>query len=61
MSRSRTAFGKTNLFGKSLYEMVEEQMESKLTSVPEGIRIKVQRSLQKISDEGKDYFICIII
>ncbi len=51
----------TNLFGKSLYEMVEEQMESKLTSVPEGIRIKVQRSLQKISDEGKDYFICIII
>lgn len=51
----------TNIFGKSLYEMVEEQMESKLTSVPEGIRTKVQRSLQKISDEGKEYFICIIL
>ena len=51
----------TNLFGKSLYEMVEEQMENKLTSVPDGIRVKVQKSLQKISDEGKDYFICIII
>ena len=51
----------TNLFGKSLHEMVEEQMENKLTSVPESIRVKVQHSLQKISDEGKDYFICIII
>ena len=51
----------TNFLGKSLYEMVEEQMENKLTSVPEGIRVKVQKSLQKISDEGKDYFICIII
>ncbi|MDD2216830.1 MAG: stage IV sporulation protein A [Eubacteriales bacterium] len=50
----------TNLFGKSLSEMVTEQMETKLASVPEGVRVKVQRSLQKISDEGKDYFICIV-
>lgn len=51
----------TNLFGKSLSEMVTEQMETKLASVPEGVRLKVQRSLQKISDEGKDYFICIVL
>lgn len=51
----------TNIFGKSLYEMVTEQMESKLSNVPENIRNKVQKSLQKISDEGKDYYICIII
>ncbi|WP_209010594.1 sporulation stage IV protein A [Anaerovorax sp. IOR16] len=51
----------TNLFGKSLYEMVTEQMEHKLSNVPEHIRLKVQRSLQKISDEGKDYFICIVL
>lgn len=51
----------TNIFGKSLYEMVTEQMENKLSNVPEQIRVKVQKSLQKISDEGKDYFICIII
>lgn len=50
----------TNIFGKSLSEMVTEQMETKLASVPEGVRVKVQRSLQKISDEGKDYFICIV-
>ena len=51
----------TNLFGKSLKEMVTEQMESKVNNVPEALRGKVQRSLQKISDEGKDYFICIVL
>lgn len=51
----------TNLFGKSLKEMVTEQMESKVSNVPMPLREKVQRSLQRISDEGKDYFICIIL
>lgn len=51
----------TNIFGKSLYEMVTEQMGTKLTNVPENIRGKVQRSLQKVSDEGKEYMICIVL
>lgn len=51
----------TNIFGKSLYEMVAEQMENKIAGVPENVRVKVQRSLQKISDDGKEYFICIVI
>ncbi len=50
----------TNLFGKSLYEMVTEQMESKLTNVPDNARYKIQHALQKISDEGKEYLICIV-
>ncbi len=50
----------TNLFGKSLYEMVTEQMESKLTNVPESARQKIQHALQKISDEGREYLICIV-
>jgi stage IV sporulation protein A len=50
----------TNLFGKSLYEMVTEQMESKLTNVPENARLKIQHALQKISDEGKEYLICFV-
>lgn len=56
-----TDIWETNLFGKSLREMVTEQMENKLNHVPEQLRGKVQRSLQRISDEGKDYFICIIL
>ena len=51
----------TNIFGKSLYEMVAEQMEHKIAGVPDHIRIKMQKSLQKISDEGKEYFICIVL
>lgn len=51
----------TNLFGKSLKDLVSEQMDGKLTSMPETLQVKVQRSLQKISNEGKDYFICIIL
>lgn len=51
----------TNLFGKTLQEMVAEQMNGKLTAMPESLQWKVQKSLQKISNEGKDYFICIIL
>ena len=51
----------SNIFGKSLYEMVAEQMENKIAGVPDNIRVKMQKSLQKISDEGKEYFICIVI
>jgi stage IV sporulation protein A len=51
----------TNIFGKSLQEMVTEQMESKLTSVPESIRIKLQKSLQKVSDEGREHMICLVL
>ncbi|MCI9598238.1 MAG: stage IV sporulation protein A [Firmicutes bacterium] len=51
----------TNIFGKTLYDMVAEQMQSKLSGVPDHIRVKVQKSLQKICDEGKEYFICIVI
>ena len=61
MAESPSGIWETNFFGKSLYEMVAEQMENKIAAVPDNIRIKMQRSLQKISDEGKEYFICIVI
>ena len=61
MEQSDGSIWKTNIFGKSLYEMVSDQMESKISSVPDNIRGKMQKSLQKISDEGKEYFICIVI
>ena len=61
MENSPNGIWDTNIFGKSLYEMVAEQMENKIAGVPDHIRIKMQKSLQKISDEGKEYFICIVI
>lgn len=61
MNNAPNGIWDTNIFGKSLYEMVAEQMENKIASVPDNIRVKMQKSLQKISDEGKEYFICIVI
>ncbi|MFR4019185.1 MAG: stage IV sporulation protein A, partial [Clostridia bacterium] len=61
MKESPNGIWDTNIFGKSLYEMVAEQMENKIAGVPDNIRVKMQKSLQKISDEGKEYFICIVI
>ena len=61
MGREDGSIWNTNIFGKSLYEMVSDQMESKIAAVPDNIRGKMQKSLQKISDEGKEYFICIVI
>ena len=61
MQNSPNGIWDTNIFGKSLYEMVAEQMENKIAGVPDNIRVKMQKSLQKISDEGKEYFICIVI
>jgi hypothetical protein len=40
--------------------MVTEQMENKLTNVPENARLKIQHALQKISDEGREYLICLV-
>lgn len=51
----------TNLFGKTIQEMAMEQMKDKIEKMPNEMKSKIQRSLQKISNEGKDYFICIII
>ncbi len=61
MAESPSGIWETNFFGKTLHEMVAEQMENKIASVPDNIRVKMQKSLQKISDEGKEYFICIVI
>lgn len=61
MAESPNGIWDTNIFGKSLYEMVAEQMETKIDAVPDNIRVKMQKSLQKISDDGKEYFICIVI
>lgn len=61
MENNPKGIWETNILGKSLYEMATEQMESKIAAVPDNIRHKMRKSLQKISDEGREYFICIVI
>ncbi len=50
-----------NMFGKSLHDLVKEQLQSKLFTMPENVQSKLQRALQKIINEGSGNLICIII
>jgi len=51
----------TNMFGKSLHDMVKEQLQNKLYMMPEDTRMKLQKTLQKIINEGSGGFIAIIL
>ncbi len=51
----------TNVFGKSLYDMVKEELQGKLYKMPEDIQGKIQITLQKIVNDTKGSIICIII
>ena len=51
----------TNLFGKSLYDLVNEQLQNKLTTMPEDARQKMRRALERIINDGSGGLICIII
>lgn len=51
----------TNLFGKSLNDLVTEQLSGKLTAMPEDARNKMRRALEKIANDGSSGLILIII
>ena len=51
----------SNMFGKSLNDLVKEQLESKLYTMPEEIRCKIQKTLQKIINEGSSNIITILL
>lgn len=51
----------TNLFGKSLHDLVREGIQAKLFKMPENAQEKLQETLQRIINEGSGGLICIII
>lgn len=51
----------SNLFGKSLYDLVNEQLQSKLNTMPEDARQKLRKALERIINDGSGGLICIII
>ena len=51
----------SNMFGKSLNDLVKEQLQSKLYTMPEEIRVKIQKTLQKIKNEGRMNIITILL
>lgn len=51
----------SNIFGKSLYDIAEEGLTSKIESLPENAKQKLQQTLQRIINEGSGGLICILL
>ncbi|MEG1778316.1 MAG: stage IV sporulation protein A, partial [Angelakisella sp.] len=51
----------SNIFGKSLSELINEGLANKLYKMPEDARSKLQETLQRIINEGSGGLICIIL
>lgn len=51
----------SNIFGKSLHELVNEGLQNKLCHMPEDAQMKLQETLERIVNEGSGGLICIIL
>lgn len=51
----------SNIFGKSLYELVNESVNNKLSKMPDEARQKLSSTLERIINEGSGGLICIIL
>lgn len=51
----------SNIFGKSLHELVNEGLNTKLSHMPDDSREKMHHTLEKIVNEGSGGLICIIL
>jgi stage IV sporulation protein A len=51
----------SKLLGRSLYELVNDGMNSKLLHMPDESRAKMGQTIEKIINEGAAGLICIII
>ncbi len=51
----------SNIFGKSLHELVNEGLQTKLMKMPEDAQDKLQETLERIINEGSGGLICIIL
>ena len=51
----------SNIFGKSLHELVNEGLQTKLMKMPGDAQDKLQETLERIINEGSGGLICIIL
>ncbi len=56
-----TKIWQSNIFGKSLHELVNEGLHNKLFRMPTDARMKIQETLEKVINEGCSGLICIIL
>ena len=51
----------SNIFGKSVYELIQEGLTAKLVQMPEDVRGKFRGTLSRIVNEGATGLICLIL
>lgn len=51
----------SNIFGQPLYEIAQNAIAERLTSLPPNARSKLQETLQRIINEGRGTLICILL
>ena len=51
----------SNIFGKSVYDMIQEGLNAKLIRMPEDVRGKFRGTLTKIVNDGANGLICLIL
>ena len=56
-----TKIWESNIFGRSLHELVNEGLQTKLAKMPVDAQAKLQETLERIVNEGSGGLICIIL
>lgn len=51
----------SNMFGKSLYDLVKDGMNAKLSHMPDESRAKLGETIEKIINDGASGLICILL
>ena len=51
----------SNIFGKSVYDLIQEGLTAKLVGLPEDVRGKFRGALNRIVNEGASGLICLIL
>lgn len=51
----------SNIFGKSLHELVNEGLHSKLARMPMDARMRVQETIERVINDGCNGLVCIIL
>ena len=51
----------SNIFGKSLHELVNEGLHTKLARMPMDARIRIQETIERVINDGCNGLVCIIL
>ena len=59
--KSPNEIWKSEIFGRSLDSIVQEEIQAKINMMPDNIRLKLQATLTKVVNKGSNNMIAIVI